>query len=131
MDNISFLLKQKYCKCSSKTPACCPHDWKLCLVGSRFITPAKSRYAPIEVESHTLAYALQQTRYYTLGCSDLIVATDHEIDNRRLLNLKEKTHAHRLTITHVSGTKNKGFDAASCYPAVLERGEHPLDDPTG
>jgi len=60
-------------------------------------------YASIEGEAVAVVYALHQTRYYVLGCKDLIVATGHkpllqilnersltDIDNRRLLNLKEK-----------------------------------------
>ena len=141
VDGIGFLMKQKYCKCLSKTPTCCQNGWKLCLVGSRFTTPTESRYAPIEGEALAVAYALHQTRYYTLGCTDLIVATDHkpltrilndksltEIDNRRLLNLKEKTLAHRFTIIHVSGSKNKGPDAASRYPAKLIESTQPPDE---
>ena len=131
VEGIGFCLLQKYCKCTVKTPSCCKDGWKLCLVGSRFTNPAESRYAPIEEEALAVAYALHQTRYYVVGCDDLIVATDHkpllrilddrsltEIDNRRLLNLKEKTLAYKFTIVHVSGKKNLGADAASRYPVA-------------
>ena len=74
VDGIGFFLTQKYCPCESRTPDCCHDGWKLCLVGSRFTHPAESRYAPIEAVAH----ALHQTRYYILGCTDLIVATDHK-----------------------------------------------------
>ena len=107
----------------------CSNGWKLCLVGSRFTTPAESRYAPVEGEALAVAYALHQTRYYILGCSSLIVATDHktlvpilndrsltDITNRRLLNLKEKTLPYNFTLEHISGAKNKGVDAVSRYP---------------
>ena len=130
VDGIGFFMMQKYCQCVARTPVCCHNGWKLCLVGSRFTHPAESRYAPIEGEALAIAYALHQTRYYVLGCSDLIVATDHkpllqvlndrsltEIDNRRLLNLKEKTLAYSFTIVHVPGKKNMGPDAASRHPA--------------
>ena len=130
VDGIGFFLMQKYCQCTTRTPVCCHDGWKLCLVGSRFTHPAESRYAPIEGEALAVAYALHQTRYYVLGCEDLIVATDHkpllqilndrsltDIDNRRLLNLKEKTLAYRFTILHVPGRKNLGPDAASRHPA--------------
>ena len=130
VEGIGFFLMQKYCDCLLRTPACCPDGWKLCLVGSRFTHPAESRYAPIEGEALAVAYALHQTRYYVLGCKDLLVATDHkpllqilnnrsltEIDNRRLLNLKEKTLGYRFSIIHVAGKKNLGPDAVSRYPA--------------
>ncbi len=120
---------QKYCHCTTRTPVCCPDGWKLCLVGSRFTHPAESRYAPVEGEALAVAYALHQTRYYVLGCTDLIVATDHkpllqimndrsltDIENRRLLNLKEKTLPYKFTIVHVPGRKNLGPDAASRHP---------------
>ena len=130
VDGIGFFLMQKYCKCVSKTPACCQYGWKLCLVGSRFTHPTESRYAPIEGEALAVVYALSQTRYYVLGCEDLIVATDHkpllqilndrsltEINNRRLLNLKEKTLGYKFTVVHVPARKNLGSDAASRHPA--------------
>jgi hypothetical protein len=130
VDGIGFFMMQKYCNCVPKTPACCSDGWKLCLVGSRFTHPAESRYAPIEGEALAVVYALHQTRYYVLGCKDLIVATDHkpllqilndrcltDITNRRLLNLKEKTLGYRFTIVHVPGKKNLGPDAASRHPA--------------
>ena len=82
-----------------------------------------------------MVYALHQTRYYILGCKDLVVATDHkpllkilndkpltEITNRRLLNLKEKTLPYSYTIIHISGCKNTGPDAASRYPS--HKGEY-------
>ena len=129
-DGVGFVLRQKYCDCTALTPSCCPEGWKLCLVGSRFTTPAESRYSPVEGEALAVVYALYQTRYYILGCVNLIVATDHkpllnilnerpltEITNRRLLNLKEKTLAYSFTVVHVSGAKNTGPDAASRYPS--------------
>ena len=129
VDGIGFFLMQKFCHCLSKTPACCQTGWKLCLVGSRFTHPAESRYAPVEGETLAVVYALHQTRYYVLGCKDLIIATDHkpllqilndrsltDITNGRLLNLKEKTLGYRFTVVHVPGRKNLGPDAASRHP---------------
>ena len=128
-DGIGFFMLQKHCKCPSRTPVCCPDGWKLCLVGSRFTHAAESRYASIEGEALSLVYALQQTRYFVLGCQDLIIATDHkpllrimndrslaEIDNRRLLNLKEKTLGYRFKMVFVPGKLNVGPDALSRYP---------------
>ena len=128
---VGFILRQKYCNCSPTHPACCPQGWKLCLVGSRFNSPAESRYSPIEGEALAVAYALHQTRYYVLGCTDLTVATDHkpllrilddrpltEITNRRLLNLKEKTTPFTFKIIHVPGRRNQGPDATSRYPSL-------------
>ena len=127
---IGFCLMQKYCQCDSRTPVCCNEGWRLCLVGSRFTHGPEARYAPIEGEALAVVYALHQTRYYIQGCTDLTIATDHkplvgilnqrslsEIDNRRLLNLKEKTLCYRFNLIHVPGRKNAGADAASRYPS--------------
>ena len=103
--------------------------WKLCSIGRRFTTPGESRYSPVEGEAPAVVYALHQTQYYILGYTDLIVATDHkpllkilndkpltEIPNHRLLNLIEKTLPYSFIITHASGRRNSGPDAASRYP---------------
>ena len=143
-EGIGFVLKQKHCLCPKIAPNCCHDGWKLCLVGSRFTTPAESRYAPVEGEALAVAYALHQTRYYILGCSNLTVLTDHkplvqifndrsltDITNRRLLNLKEKTLPYSFTIQHISGAKNKGPDAVSRYPLLTpscEKEENLADD---
>ena len=126
---IGFFLLQKTCTCQSKVPTCCVDGWRLCLVGSRFLHDAETRYASIEGEALAVAYALHQCRYFILGCKDLTVATDHkpllnilndrslaDIGNRRLQNLKEKTLSYHFTIAHVPGRKQLGADAASRYP---------------
>ena len=126
---LGFFLLQKTCSCTSRLPTCCPTGWRLCLVGSRFLHPAETRYAPIEGEALAVAYGLHQCRYFVLGCMDLIVATDHKplihvlndrslsgIQNRRLQNLKEKTLSYRFQIVHVPGKKHLGPDAASRFP---------------
>ena len=126
---VGFFLLQKACKCTSRVPTCCPTGWRLCLVGSRFLHPAETRYAPIEGEALAVAYGLHQCRYFVLGCEDLIVCTDHkpllhvlndralsDIQNRRLQNLKEKTLSYKFEIVHVPGKKHVGPDAASRYP---------------
>ena len=135
---IGFFMMQKYCDCANRTPVCCKEGWKLCLAGSRFTHDAESRYAPVEGEALAVAYALHQTRYYILGCADLTVATDHkplvgilndrsltEIENRRLLNLKEKTLAYNFKIIHISGKKNLGADATSRYPPTIDQTHSP------
>ena len=110
-----FILLQKTCTCTSRTPTCCPEGWRVCLVGS------------IEGECLAVVYGLQ--KYFLQGCTDLIVATDHkpllsilndrclaDIDNRRLRNLKENTLSLQFSIVHVPGKKHVGLDAASRYP---------------
>ena len=71
-----------------------------------------------------VAWALHDTRYFTLGCRDLHVQTDHralvkllgdkkleDIDNRRLVNLKEKTMPWNFSITWVPGSAIPAPDA--------------------
>ena len=126
---IGFFLQQKTCKCPGRKPTCCPEGWRLCLVGSRFLHDCETRYAPIEGEALAVAYGLHQTRYYVLGCPDLTVATDHkpllnvlndrslaDIQNRRLLNLKEKTLSYKFGMVYVPGKEHLGPDAASRNP---------------
>ena len=76
-DGIGFFLLQKHCTCPGDAPFCCLDGWKVTLVSSRFTHPAESRYAPIEGEALAVADTLEQTRYFVLGCDDLIVAVDH------------------------------------------------------
>ena len=113
------------------TPTCCKPGWRLTLVGSRFLHDAETRYSPIEGECLAVAYGLHQTRFFTLGCNNLVVATDYkpllgilndrslaDVENRRLLNLKEKTLGFRFKIIHVPGRLQLGADAASRFPGA-------------
>lgn len=74
------------------------------LAGSRFLSSAEQCYAAIEGEALAVAWGLEQTRYFTQGCDDLVVVTDHEplvkifgdrtldeITNSRLFRLKQRT----------------------------------------
>ena len=101
---IGYFLFQKHCSCSSQLPGCCPSGWRITLAGSRFLQSAEGRYAPVEGEALAVAWALEQTRYFTQGCDDLVVVTDHkplvkllgdrtldEIANTRLFRSKQRT----------------------------------------
>ena len=48
------------------------------LAGSRFLNGAEKNYAAIEGESLAIAWSLEQTKYFTKGCNDLVVVTDHK-----------------------------------------------------
>ena len=99
------------------------------LIGSRFLHDAEERYAPIEGECLAVVYGLKKCRYFVLGCQDLILATDHkpllgvlndrslaDMDNKRLLLLKEKTLEFKFEIIHVPGRLHTGPDSMSRYP---------------
>lgn len=125
-DGIGYLLLQKHCNCTPNSPICCKDGWKLIFAGSRFTKPAESRYSPPEGEALALAWALQHSRMYTLGCPDLLLAVDHKpllgifnhrdlesIKNPRLRKLKEDTLAWRFSIMHCPGKWTRGPDALS------------------
>ena len=77
-----------------------------------------------------IAWGLEQTRYFTQGCQNLVVVTDHkpltkifgdrtldEIYNTRLFRLKQRTLPWRFRVEYLPGKTNLAADAASRYPA--------------
>ena len=127
---IGHVLLQKHCDCDGEKLSCCHSGWKVVLIGSRFTSPAESRYKPIEGEALAVAEGLDKTRFFTLGCSNLTVAVDHkpllkilgdrcleDIPNARLRNLKEKTLRYKFKIVYVPGVKHLTADATSRYPS--------------
>lgn len=130
---IGFFLSQKHCSCSQSYPGCCIDGWKIALAGSRFLRPEETRYAPVEGEALAIAWSLEQTRYFTQGCDNLLVITDHkpltklfsdrtldEITNPRLQSLKQRTLLWKFAIKHMPGTDNCFSDATSRNPAHSE-----------
>ena len=126
---IGYFLLQKGCVCSGTLPNCCPERWKVTLAGSRFLTGAEQRYAAVEGEALAIAWGLEQTQYFTLGCSDLLVVTDHkpllrifndrtldEIPNTRLFRIKQRTLPWNFSTKYMPGKTNLAADAASRYP---------------
>ena len=126
---IGYFLLQKHCQCSTIQPGCCTEGWKVTLAGSRFLSKAESRYAAIEGEALAIAWGLEQTRYFTQGCRDLLVVTDHkplvrifedrtldEIPNTRLFRIKQRTLPWYFRILYMPGSTNAAADAASRHP---------------
>jgi len=85
--------------------------------------------SPIEGEALAVAWALDDTEFFTLGCNNLIIATDHkplvkiygdrsldEIINTRIFRLKERTLAWRFKVIYVPGKSIPASDATSCNP---------------
>ena len=123
---IGFFLMQKWCDCSTLHPKCCNDGWKLVLAGGRFTKPAESRYSPVEGEMLGVVEGLHKAKHFILGCEKLIVAVDHkpllgllndkslaDIDNPRLLMLKEKTLWFNFQVIWVPGRTNSGPDFMS------------------
>ena len=127
---IGYFLFQKHCECTSHLPNCCEDGWRITLAGSRFLQSAEERYAPIEGEGLAVAWGLEQTRFFTQGCDNLLVVTDHkplvkifgdrrldEIHNTRLFRLKQRTLPWRFHVAHLPGSSNSAADAVSRYPS--------------
>ena len=118
-EGMGYYLSQKSCKCKSLGPDCCTEGWRICLVGSRFNSDAKSRYAPIEGEVLAVAWALEQSKFFTQGCDKLVVVTDHkplvgllmdrsldQVSNARLLQIKQRISLWKFKVLHVPGKTN-------------------------
>ena len=130
---IGFYLCQKHCECPGKYPDCCDDGWRITLCGSRFLKPSERRYVPIEGEALAVAWSLEQTRFFTLGCNELIVVVDHkpltkilgdrtldEIVNTRLFRLKQRTLPWIFEIYWMPGKGNSFGDATSRHPVFSE-----------
>ena len=79
---VGFVMMQKHCHCPAKQDGttdllCCSTGWLVCMVGSRFTHTAEANYSATEGELLAQADALQKTKYFTLGCPQLILGTDH------------------------------------------------------
>ena len=132
---IGYWLRQKHWIRVGNTLDCCSDGWRIMLAGSRFLRVSEKRYAPIEEECLAVAWALEDTRWFTMGCTNLVVVTDHKpltkilgdkwldaITNPRLFRLKQHTMMWRFGITHVPGKANPAADATSRNPA----GDEPI-----
>ena len=84
----------------------------------------------MEGEALAVAWSLEQTKYFTQGCTKLIVVTDHkplvkilgdrtldEISNTRIFRLKQRTLPWSFNIAHLPGKTNTAADATSCHPS--------------
>ena len=127
---IGYYLSQKHCDCDVIDPDCCSSGWRITLAGSRFLKSSETRYAAIEGECLGVQWALEQTRYFTLGCDPLIVVVDHkplvgflndktldDVANARLFKLKEKMMRWKFTVVYKPGKVNFFADFASRNPA--------------
>ena len=133
---IGYFLSQKHCDCDASTPGCCEYGWRITLAGSRFLKPAETRYAPVEGEALAIAWSLEHTKFFTQGCDNLVIVTDHkplvklltdrtldQITNPRLFSLKQRTLPWRFTVTYKAGKDNSFSDATSRNPVRSDDGE--------
>ena len=138
---IGYLLSQKHCECHNGTYGCCPDGWRITLAGSRFLSKTEMNYSAVEGEALAFAWALHQTKFFTMGCNDLLVIVDHkpllgilgdqrldEIENPRLFRLKMKTLRWKYQIQYQRGSRNPFADAMSRYPtSFAELGSIQMD----
>ena len=123
---LGWILQQKNCKCAAISPLCCEVGWDRILAGGRFNIFAETRYSLTEGEALAVAVALENSRYYTLGCPKLIVATDHKpllgilgnrafdtIHNPRLVRIKQRTLPWNYDLMHVPGKQQIAADGFS------------------
>ena len=116
-----FWLTQKHCSCYQEIvkPGCCANGWQTVFCGSKFNTPAESRYAPIEGESMSAAWAMNRCKYYLMGLPSFQLCVDHKpllkifsntslgnIDNPRILRSKQKTLMFKFTTVHIPGKEH-------------------------
>ena len=126
---IGYFLSQKHCDCQGHSFDCCADGWRINLAGSRFLRASEKNYAPVEGEALAVVWALQQTKYFTMGCDKLLVIVDHkplvkifgdrrldEIENPRLFRLKRRTLMWRFNIEYQRGSQNPFADAMSRHP---------------
>jgi len=123
---IGYFLLQQHCSCLSGVPDCSPKGWRITLAGSRVLNSVEQRYAAIEGEALVVAWALEQARYFTQGCDNLVIGIDHkplvkisgdstldEITNSRLFRLTQRTLLWRFEIRNLSSKSNHTADATS------------------
>ena len=117
---MGFWLTQKHCSCPGPPVlGCCRTGWQTVYCGSKFNTPAQSRYAPIEGEAAAAVFGLEKCAPFILGHPNLLLALDHKplikifgpasmesITNPRLFSLKQKTLRYRFIPVHVAGKKH-------------------------
>ena len=129
-NGIGYFLSQKHCACDSQSYGCCSDGWQITLAGSRFLSQTETHYAPIEGEALAVAWALEQTKFFTMGCNNLLVIVDHkpltkifgnrrldEIANPRLFRLKRRTLMWKFDIEYQPGKLNSFSDAISRNPS--------------
>ena len=97
------------------------------LAGGHFCNKAEENYSHIEGEATAVANGHQDTKYHTMGCRNLYVATDHsllvpvlgdqslaDVENPRLARIKERS---LVVVQHCAHTWE---EAAGCGCTVKE-----------
>ena len=109
-----------------KEKLCCEDGWRLILAGGRYNTETEAQYAPVEGELLVIAVACHKARYFIAGCTNLTIVTDHkplvnylndkglkEEENRRMINLKQKSKNCHFNTVYIKGSQNPVADQFS------------------
>ena len=112
-NGLGFYLKQQQ---SDNT-------WKTIQTGSRTLTPAETRYAPIELELQAIVYATKKCHNFLAGTA-FNLFTDHrplvsicnkrrldDIGNSRILRSLLKLMDYNFTVNYIPGSQNKVADS--------------------
>ena len=104
------------------------NDWKTIQTGSRTLTPAETRYAPIELELQAIVYATKKCHNFLAG-TKFNLFTDHRplvsicnkrrldnINNSRILRSLLKLMDYNFTVNYIPGPQNKVADSFSRNP---------------
>ena len=103
--------------------------WKPVQAGSRFLTPAESRYAMIELEALGACWAMKKCNMFLQGLPHFTLVTDHQplipilnskgvadVDNSRLQRLMMKMLPYTFTAEWIKGKDHLAADALSRFP---------------
>jgi hypothetical protein len=106
------------------------NQWRPLMLGSRALSDAETRYAPIEAEVTAMAWALRKARKFLLGAPRFKVYTDHRplvslvnskrydvIANSRILRNVLKCRDFNMEVEYVNGSSNVIADSLSRAPA--------------
>ena len=83
---IGYFLMQQHCSCTNGLPDCCPDGWKITLAGSRFLSGAEQRYAPIP-DYFQIRNSISEPQRYDTFCPLCLFQTaiGNLISNQQLL----------------------------------------------
>jgi hypothetical protein len=73
-----YFLYQQHCSYILDTTLCCQHGWRITLAGLRFLKKGEENYWPVEGEFLAATWALDDTKFFTWGCDNLVLQTDHQ-----------------------------------------------------
>ena len=103
------------------------NDWKTIQTGSRTLTPAETRYAPIELELQAIVYATKKCHNFLAG-TKFNLFTDHrplvnicnkrrldKINNSRILQSLLKLMDYNFTVNYIPGSQNKVADSQAFF----------------